>query len=99
MGRHYLGLQREDGSWPLVVELPSAHATVPNDAGATDICQLAKARALGDALTRGQMADGMIPTVLPFDPGRAGRQWVNCTVAAIEALDALAAFAAEPAAR
>ena len=231
----YLGLQREDGSWPLVVEFPSARAAVPNDAGATAICQflegmsretgddryrqaaeralpsllrlvtsfdwegqfedtvvqrkpyanlskhiaadtmiylldrdpdgryaeaaretlrfaedqfvvwskpaqaswftpgvieqyscavtinasyakmirfylklyekqgnpldLAKARALGDALTRGQMADGMIPTVLPFDPGRAGRQWVNCTVAAIEALDALAAFAAEPVAR
>ncbi len=53
---------------------------------------LAKARALGDSLTRGQMADGLIPTVLPFDPGRAGRQWDNCTVAAIDALDALAAI-------
>ncbi len=52
----------------------------------------AKARALGDSLTRGQMADGLIPTVLPFDPGRAGRQWDNCTFAAIEALDALAAI-------
>lgn len=224
----YLGLQREDGSWPLVVEFPSGRAPVPNDAGATVVCQfletmsretgdvryrqtadralpsilrfvetfdwegqfedtavqrkpyanlskhiaadtmiylldrdpggryvkaarealrfaedqfvawsrpahkswftpgvieqyscavtinssfakmikfylklyekegnpldLAKARALGDSLTRGQMPDGMIPTVLPYDPGRAGRQWVNCTVAAIEALDALAAL-------
>ena len=47
---------------------------------------LAKARALGDAITRNQQSDGLIPTVFPNDPGRAGRHWLNCMMATIRAL-------------
>ena len=47
---------------------------------------LAKARALGDAITRNQRSDGLIPTVFPNDPGRAGRHWLNCMMATIRAL-------------
>lgn len=47
---------------------------------------LAKARALGDAITRNQQPDGLIPTVFPYDKSRAGRNWLNCMLATIHAL-------------
>ena len=49
----------------------------------------AKAFALGDAITRNQMSDGLIPTVFPYDPNRAGRNWLNCMLASVKALLAL----------
>lgn len=52
---------------------------------------LAKAQALGDAVTRNQMPDGLIPTVFPYDPKRQGRNWLNCMYAAIRALRELEA--------
>lgn len=47
---------------------------------------LAKACALGDAITRNQQPDGLIPTVFPYDKSRAGRNWLNCMLATIQAL-------------
>lgn len=47
---------------------------------------LAKARALGDAITRNQQPDGLIPTVFPCDKSRMGRNWLNCMVATSRAL-------------
>lgn len=45
-----------------------------------------KALALGDAITRNLRPDGMIPTVFPYDPNRAGRNWLNCMISSIETL-------------
>ena len=53
---------------------------------------LAKARALGDAVTRNQMPDGLIPTVFPYDAGRAGRHWLNCMCATIRGLRELESY-------
>ena len=51
---------------------------------------LAKARALGDMMTRVQRADGSIPTW--WDPDRARKDdWINCMIAAAESLEELAA--------
>lgn len=57
---------------------------------------LAKARALGDAITRNQMPDGLIPTVFPYDPGRAGRNWLNCMAFTARTLLRLSDFCDEP---
>ena len=52
---------------------------------------LAKARALADALTRAQRADGSIPTWMI--PGRSpGDDWVNCLIASANALEEMSAF-------
>lgn len=53
---------------------------------------LAKARALGDAVTRNQMPDGLIPTVFPYNAGRAGRHWLNCMCATIRGLRELESY-------
>jgi maltose/maltodextrin transport system substrate-binding protein len=52
---------------------------------------LAKARALGDSLTRAQCPDGRIPTWL--NPERpVERDWINCMFASAEALKLLARY-------
>ena len=55
---------------------------------------LAKARALGDAVTRIQCADGRIPTWM--DPARPpSEDWINCMFATANALKELAVFDGE----
>ena len=52
---------------------------------------LAKARALGDSLTRIQMADGRIPTWCDWKKG-PDSDWINCMFASAHALKLLASY-------
>ena len=52
---------------------------------------LAKARALGDSLTRIQMANGRIPTWCDWKKG-PDSDWINCMYASAHALKLLAKY-------
>jgi hypothetical protein len=53
---------------------------------------LAKARALGDSLTRAKLANGRIPTWYYEDKIIPGGDWINCMFASAYALKLLAKY-------